>query len=118
MLFDKASAEWDKKENNQGSCNIQKPFSYADIVASPCDTSTIANVDDIENNPPPPQQIIVSFFFLIFYLSFFQLHSNLYLLYECFLYVSLIPSLNSLFLSLTEINKDFYRTLTINDQEH
>ncbi|VBB28135.1 unnamed protein product [Acanthocheilonema viteae] len=41
MLFDKT--EWDKKGNSQANCNTQKPFSYADIVASPCDTSTTAN---------------------------------------------------------------------------
>uniref|UniRef100_A0A0R3S082 OCRE domain-containing protein n=1 Tax=Elaeophora elaphi TaxID=1147741 RepID=A0A0R3S082_9BILA len=58
MLFDKTSKEWDKKGNSQGNCNTQKPFSYADIVASPCDTSTNTNVDDIENSPPPPQQIM------------------------------------------------------------
>ncbi|KAK6108161.1 hypothetical protein QQG55_31045 [Brugia pahangi] len=57
MLFDKTSTKWDKKGNSQGNCNTQKPFSYADIVASSCDTT--ANVDDIENSPPP-QQIVDS----------------------------------------------------------
>ncbi|VDK66964.1 unnamed protein product [Onchocerca ochengi] len=55
MLFDKTSAEWDKKGNNQGNCDTQKLFSYADIVTSPRDTSTTINVDDIENNPPLQQ---------------------------------------------------------------
>ncbi|VDK70145.1 unnamed protein product [Litomosoides sigmodontis] len=60
-LFDKTSAEWDKKGNNQGNCNAQKPFSYADIIASSCDTGTTANADDVENSTPPPQQIMASF---------------------------------------------------------
>uniref|UniRef100_A0A1I8EUL4 Uncharacterized protein n=1 Tax=Wuchereria bancrofti TaxID=6293 RepID=A0A1I8EUL4_WUCBA len=57
ILFDKTSTEWNKKGNSQGNCNTQKPFSYADIVASSCDTSITANVDDIENSPPPQQMV-------------------------------------------------------------
>ncbi|EFO24770.2 hypothetical protein LOAG_03711 [Loa loa] len=53
ILFGKTSTEWDKKGNSQRNCNTGKPFSYADIVASPCDTT--ANVDNIENNPPLQQ---------------------------------------------------------------
>uniref|UniRef100_A0A915PNH7 Uncharacterized protein n=1 Tax=Setaria digitata TaxID=48799 RepID=A0A915PNH7_9BILA len=56
LLFDKTS-EWDNKAKSQERCNTQRPFSYADIVASPCETSA-TTVDDIENSPPPSQQVI------------------------------------------------------------
>ncbi|KAM3717297.1 Calpain-5 [Dirofilaria immitis] len=61
MLFDKTSTDWDKKKNSEGNFNTQRPFSYADVVASPCDANTITNVDDIENSPPS-QQIMETYY--------------------------------------------------------
>lgn len=73
MLFDKASTEWENKPSTQNSaslaCGMQRPFSYADVVASPCDSAVMATADDVENSPPASLASVSLIAFYLFFLA-------------------------------------------------